>query len=296
MANERDFEDVLVRYPEIIEEGLRLIGRQVVVCERRIDLLFEDRFKQKLVVELKWGPIKDEHVGQIMYYQGALLSGREPVRTMLVGTRVPAAIQRSLDFNGLASKEIRVSTLIEFLKSKGETDLVRTFEADLPLSDTVSKSKVSNRNRVAVPFAAGPATVSGSPAIFALVKRGWIEKAFDYFESGNKELYFSCNSVGLSPALALGRLIENVYFKMTGENEISVCARFISIETENPAEKRLPGNERSELYYAKFYYGFRDLTWTKSRTPVTSLRRYPNGKALRNDVPGACIIYDIITD
>jgi hypothetical protein len=138
--------------------------------------------------------------------------------------------------------------------------------------------------------------VSGSPAIFALVKRGWIEKAFDYFESGNKELYFSCNSVGLSPALALGRLIENVYFKMTGENEISVCARFISIETENPAEKRLPGNERSELYYAKFYYGFRDLTWTKSRTPVTSLRRYPNGKALRNDVPGACIIYDIITD
>src|ERR1035441_9628460 len=130
MASERDFEDVLVRYPEMIEEGLRLIGRQVDVCGRRIDLLFEDRFKQKLVVELKWGPIKDEHVGQIMYYQGALLSGREPVRTMLVGNRVPPAIQKSLDFNGLASKEIRLSTLIEFLRAKGETDLVRPFEAD----------------------------------------------------------------------------------------------------------------------------------------------------------------------
>jgi RecB family endonuclease NucS len=158
VANERDFEDVLVRYPEIIEEGLRLIGRQVVVCQRRIDLLFEDRFKQKLVVELKWGPIKDEHVGQIMYYQGALLSGREPVRTMLVGTRVPPAIQRSLDFNGLAFKEIRVSTLIEFLKAKGETDVVRTFEADLPLADAPLKSNVPSR--LVKRTAAQPATDS----------------------------------------------------------------------------------------------------------------------------------------
>jgi hypothetical protein len=277
-----------------MEEGLQLIGRQLAVCGRRIDLLFQDRLKQKLVVELRWGPIKDEHVGQIMYYQGALLSGSGPVRTMLVGTRIPPAIQRSLDFNGLASKEIRLSSLIECLKSKGETDLMRTFGADLPLSNGVSKSKAPNR--AAVRLGEGPAIVSGSPAIFALVKRVWIEKAFAYFESGKKELYFSSNAVGLSPALALGAIIENVYFKTTGENEVSVCARFISIETQNPAEKRLPGNEKSELYYAKFYYGFRDLAWTKSRTSVTSLRRYPNGNELRNDIPGACIIYDIATD
>src|ERR1039458_869200 len=189
MASERDFEDVLVRYPEMIEEGLRLIGRQVDVCGRRIDLLFEDRFKQKLVVELKWGPIKDEHVGQIMYYQGALLSGREPVRTMLVGNRVPPAIQKSLDFNGLASKEIRLSTLIEFLRAKGETDLVRPFEADLSLSDAALKPKAPNR--VAIRTAVQPAAgkhmdailFSGKPTIVV------VGDAIRHLE-GHEELYW----------------------------------------------------------------------------------------------------------
>jgi len=188
MANERDFEEVLARYPEIIEEGRRLIGRQVVVCGRRIDLLFEDRFNQKLVVELKWGPIKDEHVGQIMYYQGALISSCEAVRTMLIGTRVPPAIQRSLDFNGLASKEIQALTLIEFFKSKADLDLIPAFEADLPLSDVAVRSK--RAGQAAVPVLAPTAKLGGSPALLALVGAVWLGKAFAHFESGATELYF----------------------------------------------------------------------------------------------------------
>jgi hypothetical protein len=37
MANLRDLEEALARYPEMIEEGLPLIGRQVVVCGRPMD-------------------------------------------------------------------------------------------------------------------------------------------------------------------------------------------------------------------------------------------------------------------
>ena len=37
MANDRDFEDAVAPYPEIIEEGLRLIGGNGVVRGRRID-------------------------------------------------------------------------------------------------------------------------------------------------------------------------------------------------------------------------------------------------------------------
>ena len=37
MANLRDLEEALARYPEMIEEGLPLIGRRVVVCGRRTD-------------------------------------------------------------------------------------------------------------------------------------------------------------------------------------------------------------------------------------------------------------------
>ena len=58
---EQDFEDILVKYPHIIEEGLRLKGRQLVVFGRRIDLLFEDRFGRKLLVELN-GIAKDTYV------------------------------------------------------------------------------------------------------------------------------------------------------------------------------------------------------------------------------------------
>jgi hypothetical protein len=293
MASERDFEEVLARHPELIEEGLRLIGRQVTLCGRRMDLLFEDRFGQKLVVELKWGPIKDEHVGQIMYYQGALLSGGEPVRTMLIGTRVPPPIQKSLDFNGLASKEIRLSALIEFLKAKGEADLVRTFEADLSLGEVAMKRKPSKRGTgpaAAIPLAAGVA-----PALFAPVQEGWIKKAFKDFECGKGKLRFASNSPQLRDALEPERPINNVYFKATGNNEICARARFLSIDKGPPEGDRLTGSNKNDvLWEARYYYGFCDLSSINNPIPLSALRRYPSKKQLRNDVPGACLIFDDI--
>jgi hypothetical protein len=154
---------------------------------------------------------------------------------------------------------------------------VRTFEAELPLSDTVSKSKVSNR--VVKRAAAQPAAHRGSLALFALVKEHWLQEAFAYYESAgaNKELRFSANSPHLGPALGLR--LEKVYFKASGKNDVIARARFLSIETENPAKNRLPGyDETCESWNARFYYGFCDLSWTKNRIPVTSLCRYPSGK------------------
>ena len=40
---EREFEDILAIYPELIEQGLTLQGRQVNVDRKFIDLLFEDK-------------------------------------------------------------------------------------------------------------------------------------------------------------------------------------------------------------------------------------------------------------
>ncbi len=69
--DEKIFEDILVKYPHLIEEGLVLEGRQVTVYGRRIDLLFKDTFGRQLIVELKAGPIKDEHIGSIVGSQQA---------------------------------------------------------------------------------------------------------------------------------------------------------------------------------------------------------------------------------
>ena len=143
---EKDFEDIICKYPELIEEGLILIGRQLSLYGRRMDILFEDKFKRKLILELKAGPIKDEHVGQIMSYEGMLLSDDDPtIRVMLVGTRVPPNIKKSMDYHGIAWKEITFSFLKEFLKNKGDESFNHLFEYDEPV---IKKRSIVAENAV----------------------------------------------------------------------------------------------------------------------------------------------------
>ena len=127
---EKTFEDILCKYPEIIEEGLILKGRQITKFGRRIDILFEDKFKRELLVELKSGPIKDEHIGQILSYEGMLLSADDPtIRIMLIGTRVPPNLQRSLDHHGIIWKEITYFKLESFLKTKNDEEFLSFFDS-----------------------------------------------------------------------------------------------------------------------------------------------------------------------
>ena len=126
--DERTFETVLAKYPELIEDGLELRGRQVTMYGRRIDLLFQDVFQRKLLVELKVGPIKDQHIGQIMSYEGMLLSADDPtIRVMLIGNRVPPNLRRSLDHHGIAWKDISVSSILEHLRKENDSAMLALF-------------------------------------------------------------------------------------------------------------------------------------------------------------------------
>jgi hypothetical protein len=120
-----------------------------------MDLLFEDRFKRKLIIELEAGPIKDEHIGQIISYQEMLLSADDPtIRIMLVGTRVPPTIKRSLDHYGIAWREISHSGLKSFLMEKKDDELLLLFEEEFVISRkqedmrpvTISKSVISSNS------------------------------------------------------------------------------------------------------------------------------------------------------
>jgi hypothetical protein len=126
---EKTFEDILCKYPELIEDGLIFKGRQIIKFGRRIDILFEDKFKRELLVELKSGPIKDEHIGQILSYEGMLLSADDPtIRIMLIGTRVPPNLQKSLDHHGIVWKEITYVKLESFIKTKNDENFLSFFE------------------------------------------------------------------------------------------------------------------------------------------------------------------------
>jgi len=101
-----------------------------------MDLLFEDAFQRKLIIELKVGPIKDQHIGQVLSYEGMLLSADDPsIRVMLIGNRVPPNIRRALDHHGIAWQEISVSSLVAHLKAKSDSELLDLFspeELDFP--------------------------------------------------------------------------------------------------------------------------------------------------------------------
>jgi hypothetical protein len=128
---EIDVENILAKYPDLIESGLRLVGRQVTVYGRRMDLLFEDVNKRKLIVELKSGPILDKHIGQIMAYEGGVLSDKDPdIRIMLIGTRVPPNLRKALDHHGFAWKEINFATLKSYLNEKSDTTFGHLFQEE----------------------------------------------------------------------------------------------------------------------------------------------------------------------
>ena len=139
---EKDFEDVLSTYPELIEGGLEYLGRQVSIGGKHADLLFEDRFGQKLVVELKKGVIKREHIAQLMDYEGYFLSPDDPnVRVMLIGNRVPPNLRKSLDHHGFEWKEILESTLVEYLREKKDDRLLEKIVEEIHDSIRVNRNE-----------------------------------------------------------------------------------------------------------------------------------------------------------
>jgi len=133
--NEREFEDIICKYPELIETGLKVKGRQVTVKGKRIDVLFEDRHGQDLIVEIKKGTVIRDHCSQLFDYEGYFVSSDNPnVRVMLVGNRVPENLRRSLNHHGFEWKELTIKTLINFLSTKCDSALLQCLSSEEPLT------------------------------------------------------------------------------------------------------------------------------------------------------------------
>jgi hypothetical protein len=119
MLSERIFEDILVKYPELIEDKLRYIGRQVTHFGKRIDILFEDRFNEKLIIELKKDNLDRNALSQVMEYEGYILSEKDPsTRVMIIANRIPLNLKKAMDHHGIEYKEITNKRLLEFLEKR----------------------------------------------------------------------------------------------------------------------------------------------------------------------------------
>jgi hypothetical protein len=84
--------------------------------------------------------------------------------------------------------------------------------------------------------------------------------------------------------------MRSVYFKAKGKPAVIARASFIRVVKENPSADRPRGVEND---LGKFYYGFCNLVFLKEEIPLSSIRYFNTLKAVRNDVPGACIIEDV---
>lgn len=121
MITERLFEDILVKYPELIEDKLKFLGRQVSHYGKRIDLLFDDRFNEKLIIELKIGNLQRNALSQVMEYEGYILSEKDPTaRIMIIANRIPLNLKKAMDHHGIEYKEIPLRQLLEFLERSDE--------------------------------------------------------------------------------------------------------------------------------------------------------------------------------
>lgn len=118
-------ENILARYPELIEPGLSLIARQQTIRNKRIDLVFRDATGGTLVVEVKIGTLNRADIGQLSEYCH-YVSERDGVRPrgMLVGTHVSNEIRGAAGYLGFECMCLTSSYLEQAMRERGDQELL----------------------------------------------------------------------------------------------------------------------------------------------------------------------------
>lgn len=105
---EKFLEDVVVKYPTLIEPGLVFIQRQIPLNngKRRIDLLYQDKNGNKLFVELKRRKFRREDIRQIIeYYKHIKLANDPTIRLMVIATGFCPEAKLILRYLGIELKK-----------------------------------------------------------------------------------------------------------------------------------------------------------------------------------------------
>jgi hypothetical protein len=102
--------EILISNPDLIEDGCVFLESEVNLYGKRCDLLFLDKNKRKLYVEVKL-KVNDSAVGQLIRYDG--LANNPDARFMLVGLTFVAGLKEGLSKHGYEYKEINLDIVRE---------------------------------------------------------------------------------------------------------------------------------------------------------------------------------------
>ncbi len=117
---EKDIENLIAQYPNEFfpKSGFKLIGQQVRLGNKYADIIFQDRFKRKVIVEVKRGILTRDAAGQVMEYYG-LLKETNPddiIELVLCANIIPPERKRFLEISGIDCKELGIALINKIAK------------------------------------------------------------------------------------------------------------------------------------------------------------------------------------
>jgi predicted RNA-binding protein with PUA-like domain len=120
---EKDIENLLAQNPEIFfpKSGFKLIGQQVKLGRCYADIIFEDKHKRKVIVEVKRGILSRDASGQVTEYYG-LLKSESPddiVELILCANIIPPERKKFLEIVGIECKELGINLINQIADNVG---------------------------------------------------------------------------------------------------------------------------------------------------------------------------------
>lgn len=136
---EKDMEDLIVLSPKryINEDGLKLVARQYRIGTYIFDLLFEDRHKSKLLVEIQKGTLDRNHTYKILDYYAQYKENNpsEFVELMIVANIISSERKERLSFHGIEFKEIAESRFLSDPLFVDRSTLLPNDQTNIPVID-----------------------------------------------------------------------------------------------------------------------------------------------------------------
>ena len=144
---EKDIENLIAKYPEEFfpDSGFKLLGQQVRLGRCYADIIFVDKHKRKIIVEVKRGLLSRDASGQVMEYYG-LLKTESPddfVELILCANIIPPERKKFLENVGIECTELGIN-LINQIAQKVGYNFIKTqqkqkieTEVELPYSEKI---------------------------------------------------------------------------------------------------------------------------------------------------------------
>ncbi len=120
---EKDIENLIAQNPDEFfpKSGFKLFGQQVKLGRCFADIIFEDKFQRKIIVEVKKGILSRDASGQIMEYYGLLKnqSSTDIIELILCANVIPKERKTFLETVGIECKEVGISLINQIAQKVG---------------------------------------------------------------------------------------------------------------------------------------------------------------------------------